>query len=335
MAVKIAIIGMGKMGRLRKQTIDAHPGCEVCAICDVNPAVADEFPNLPFSTEWQKTLEQNADAVMACTYNYAIPDIVCNALERGMHVFSEKPPGRSVDDVKRMIAAEEKANNLVLKFGFNHRFHYAVMEAKAIVDSARYGKLLWARGTYGKAGGLTFEENWRSNKELAGGGILLDQGIHMVDLLRYFLGDFTEIKSYVQNCYWNTIPVEDNAFALMKTSENKVAMLHSSATQWKHKFSLDLFMEDGYLCINGILSSTRSYGEESITFARKQFEDRTAAMGKPREEIIYFDQDDSWKLELDEFYNCINGNKIVSVGGSHDALKVMELIEKIYEAGKE
>ena len=283
MTIKIAIIGMGKMGRIRKQTIDAHPGCEVSAICDVNESVSSEFPDIPFDTDWRSTLERNPDAVMVCTYNNAIPDIVCSALDRKIHAFSEKPPGRSVGDVHRMMEAERNAGNRVLKFGFNHRFHYGVMEAKAIVDSGRYGRLLWARGIYGKAGGLSFENSWRSDNDLAGGGILLDQGIHMVDLLRYFLGDFVEIKSFVQNCYWSRIPLEDNAFALLKTDDDKVAMLHSSATQWKHKFGLDLFLEDGYLCINGILSSTRSYGEESITFARKQFEDETTAMGKPRE----------------------------------------------------
>jgi predicted dehydrogenase len=332
--IKIAIIGMGKMGRIRKQTIDDHPGCEVCAMCDVNPEISSAYPGIPFETDWKATLDHNPDAVMVCTYNNAIPEIVCEALDRGMHVFSEKPPGRSVGDVKQMVQAEKNAHDRVLKFGFNHRFHYGVMEAKAIVDSGRYGKLLWARGIYGKAGGLTFENSWRSDKDMAGGGILLDQGIHMVDLLRYFLGEFVEVKSYVQNCFWKGMPLEDNAFALMKTNEDKVGMLHSSATQWKHKFSLDLFMEDGYLCINGILSSTRSYGDESITFARKQFEDCASAMGKPREEIIYFDRDDSWKHELDEFIKCIQGKNSVSVGNSTDALRVMELIEMIYEADK-
>jgi predicted dehydrogenase len=322
------------MGRIRKQTIDDHPGCEVCAMCDVNPEISSAYPGIPFETDWKATLDHNPDAVMVCTYNNAIPEIVCEALDRGMHVFSEKPPGRSVGDVKQMVQAEKNAHDRVLKFGFNHRFHYGVMEAKAIVDSGRYGKLLWARGIYGKAGGLTFENSWRSDKDMAGGGILLDQGIHMVDLLRYFLGEFVEVKSYVQNCFWKGMPLEDNAFALMKTNEDKVGMLHSSATQWKHKFSLDLFMEDGYLCINGILSSTRSYGDESITFARKQFEDCASAMGKPREEIIYFDRDDSWKHELDEFIKCIQGKNSVSVGNSTDALRVMELIEMIYEADK-
>lgn len=335
MTVKVAIIGMGKMGRIRKKIIDEHPGFELTTICDLNEQISNDYPGVSCETNWLKVLDQKPDAVMVCTYNNVIPDIVCTALEKGIHVFCEKPPGRSVSDVQRMIECEEKAKDKVLKFGFNHRFHYGIMEAKAIIDSGRYGRLLWARGLYGKAGGLSFENSWRSDQDLAGGGILLDQGIHMLDLLCYFMGDFVEVKSYVENAYWKSIPLEDNAFALLKTKDNKVAMLHSSATHWKHKFSLDLYMEDGYLCVNGILSSTRSYGEESITFARKQFEDKTSAMGKPREEIIYFDQDDSWQHEIEEFYRCIQGKDSVSVGNSQDALRVMKLIEKIYEAGRE
>ena len=322
------------MGRIRKHVLDAHPGFEVVALCDINEKVSAEFPELSFSTHWENILLQNLNAVFVCTYNNTAPDIICAALNKRCHVFCEKPPGRSVADVKKIISSEQSAGDSVLKFGFNHRFHFAIMEAKAIVDSGRYGPVLWARGIYGKAGSVGFKKNWRSDKNLAGGGILLDQGIHMLDLLRYFLGEFIEIKSFVENCYWNAPGLEDNAFALLKTVKGQVAMLHSSATHWKHKFSLDLFMEDGYLCVNGILSSTRSYGEESIIFAKKQFENEAYAFGKPREETIYFDTDDSWKLEITDFYECITGKKESPVGNSQDALKVMQLIEKIYKAGR-
>ncbi len=334
MILRTAIVGMGKMGRIRKAVLDKHPGFQVTHLCDMNLALSEEFPKHHFSAEWQAVLSEPVDAVFICTYNNVSPDIICEALKKGCHVFCEKPPGRNVEDVERIVAAERTAGGQVLKFGFNHRFHYAIMEAKAIVESNRYGRILWARGTYGKAGGLSFEENWRSDRKLAGGGILLDQGIHMLDLMRYFLGEFAEIKSFVENCYWKGTELEDNAFALMKTRDGKVAMVHSSATQWKHKFSLDLFMENGYLCINGILTSTRSYGEESITFAKKQFEDEAYAFGRPREETIYFDRDDSCCLEIQEFHDCITGKKRGVQGNSRDALKVMQLVKRIYDAGK-
>lgn len=333
MNIRTAIIGMGKMGHIRKQVLDAHPAFEVVAICDMDCQTQTEFPHLQFTSRWEDLLESDLDALVVCTYNNIAPDIVCAALDQGMHVFCEKPPGRSVADVERVIRHEKAASDCVLKYGFNHRFHYAVMEAKTLIDSGRYGRVLCARGTYGKAGGLGFEKNWRLKKDLAGGGILLDQGIHMLDLMRYLIGDFIEIKAFVENLYWK-VPLEDNAFVLMKTKSGQVAMVHSSATQWKHKFSLEIFLEDGYLSINGLLTSTRSYGDESITFAKKQFEDETYAFGRPREETIYFDKDDSWALEIDEFYNCISGRNTRPQGSSEDALNVMQLVENIYRFGQ-
>lgn len=332
--LRTAIIGMGKMGRIRKQELDRHPGFTVTVLCDVDPLLGTDFPNLPFLTDWRAVFDQTLDAVVICTFNHIAPDIVCAALDRGLHVFCEKPPGRNVADVERMIECQQRSTDSIVKFGFNHRFHYGVMEARALVESGRYGQPLWARGVYGKAGGLTFEQSWRADRELAGGGILLDQGIHMLDLMLLFLGEFTEVKSMVENCFWKNVPLEDNAFALLRTVDGKVAMVHSSATHWKHRFSLDLFLEGGYICINGILSSTRSYGEESITFARRQFEDETRAMGKPREETIYFDQDHSWRYEIEDFYECIAGQRDRPVGDLQDALRVMRLIERIYQAGQ-
>ena len=332
MILNTAIVGMGKMGRIRKKVLDAHPGFKVVAICDQDAELQKEFQDLEFYTNWEKVFLSDLDAIVVCTYNNVAPDIVCASLSEGLHIFCEKPPGRSVADVERIIAAKEPAQDRILKYGFNHRFHYSVMEAKSIIDSGRFGSVLCARGTYGKAGGLGFEKNWRLNKELAGGGILLDQGIHMLDLMRYLVGDFTQVKSFVENLYWQA-PLEDNAFVIMKTDDGRVAMVHSSATQWKHKFSLDIFLEDGYLSINGILTSTRSYGDESITFAKKQFEDESYAFGRPREETIYFDYDDSWKLEIDEFYDCISGKKNQLHGNLDDALRVMQLIEDIYREG--
>lgn len=322
---------MGKMGKIRLTHLNTHSEFDVTFVCDSDKKNLDAFPEIQKTTDPDEVINSNVDVIFIATPNIHIPDLVCKALAAGHHVFCEKPPGCSVADVEKIIKAENENPDCVLKFGFNHRFHYGVMEAKSIIDSGRYGNILWARGVYGKAGGVNFEDNWRNKKDLSGGGILLDQGIHMLDLLLYFLGPFERVKSMVQNCFWKKSEVEDNAFALMETYGNKIAMLHSTATQWRHKFSLDLFLEDGYVCLNGILSSTRSYGEESITFARKQFEGQSRAFGKPREETIFFDQDDSWKLEIEEFYQCLMNRDRKPIGSSNDALAVMQLIERIYE----
>ena len=327
--LKVGLIGLGRMGGIRYRELQNHPHAEVVCGADPNESLFAAYPGVRCSTDPEDVLQADIDAVVICTPNKFTPLMVCQALDGGKHVLCEKPPGRTLKDVHDIIEAEKRNPNLALKFGFNHRYHAGIQEARRIIDSGRLGHLLWMRGVYGKAGGDGFEDTWRSDRELAGGGILLDQGIHMLDLLRYFCGDFTEVKSMVSTSYWK-VPLEDNAFALLRDEYGRTAMVHSSSTHWKHRFTLELFMSDGYLTVNGILSSTRSYGDETISVARNRFNDGVA-VGKPTEEIIYFDTDPSWQLEVEDFVDsAINGTPVES-GTSEDALKVMELIYAIYE----
>lgn len=329
-SLRCGLIGLGKMGGIRYRELLKHPDTVVTHGADPNADLFEAYPDVECSTDWRDVLAADVDAVFVATPNSITPVAVVEALRAGKHVFSEKPPGRTVDDVEAIIDVERAHPNLKLKFGFNHRYHAGIQEAKRVVDSGRLGQLLWMRGIYGKAGGLGFENVWRSKKETAGGGILLDQGIHMLDLFRFFCGDFIEIKSMVSTSYW-PIEVEDNAFALLRDKQGRVAMIHSSSTQWKHRFNLELYMTDGYLCVNGILSSTRSYGDETITVARNRFDDGFA-VGKPTEEVIYFDTDPSWELEIKDFVDsCLHGTPI-EYGTSEDALNVMKLVYAIYES---
>lgn len=332
MKMKVGIIGFGKMGKIRMNVINNLPDLSLEGICDIVPPEQNESRNCEFYKNYHDLLKTDIDAVFVSTPNKFTPEIVISALNNKKHVFCEKPPGRNLNDIRAIIKAEQRNKGLKLKFGFNHRYHGAVMEAKSIVESGRLGRILWMRGIYGKSGGVDFEKQWRSNKEIAGGGILLDQGIHMIDLFRLFCGDFLEVKSFVTNSYWN-IDMEDNAFAILRNEKNQVAMFHSSSTQWKHTFSLEIFLEEGYVIISGILSSTRSYGHgERLITARKQFENESSAMGNPHEELTYFDQDRSWELEVEDFVDCIKNNKKAIIGSSEDALKAMELVYKIYNA---
>jgi predicted dehydrogenase len=220
---------------------------------------------------------------------------------------------------------------LILKYGFNHRYHYSVQEAKKIIESGSMGKLLWLRGVYGKAGSIDYNKNWRNYSKYSGGGILIDQGIHMIDLMRYFSEqNFTRINSFVTTSYWN-IESEDNAFAIMQSDHKVTAMLHSSATQWRHKFLLEMCFEEGYINLDGILSGTRSYSPEKLIVGRREFEDITHAMGKPKENTTWFEYDDSWKLEIDEFINSILGNTKLKHGTIDDAYETLKLVESIYE----
>ncbi len=327
--LRIGIIGLGKMGITRAREIARRGDAHVVCGFDPNPeAFARQFPTVALVENQDAVIAADVDAVMVCTPNRFTPGAVIAALDAGKHVFSEKPPGRTVQDIEDIIAAEARNPGLKLKFGFNHRYHEGIREAKRIVDSGRLGKILWARGVYGKSGGIGFENEWRCDKELVGGGILLDQGIHMIDLFHHFLGDFVEVKSMVTTAHWD-IPVEDNAFALLRDAQGRIAMLHSSSTHWKHKFNLEIYMSEGYLSVNGILSSTRSYGDETISVARKQF-DPGFTQGKPREEIIYFDTDPSWELEVAEFVECVLEDKPIVEGTSVQALSAMKMVYAIY-----
>jgi len=328
--IRVGIVGLGRVGTTRKEILEKHPAFSLAALCDTRAPDRKAGEDYAFFSDYADLLDAEIDAVFVATPNRISPEIVVAALERGKHVFCEKPPGRTVGDVQEIIKAKKKNPDRVLKFGFNHRYHGSVMEAKKIVESGRLGKILWMRGVYGKSGGIGFEKGWRSDPELAGGGILLDQGIHMLDLFRYFAGDFSEIRSFVNTSFWN-IDLEDNAFALMRTKGGQVASLHSSSTQWKHTFLLDICLDSGYITLQGILSSTRSYGNgERLIVAERQFEDTACAVGNPAETITSFDQDRSWALEIDEFARCIRSGEPVKNGTSVDALQVMELVRKIY-----
>ncbi len=300
--ITCGIVGYGKMGKIRAGVIVPHPDLTLVDVFDVGD-------------DYTKT---KVDALFVCTPNNVTPEVVIWALKHGKHVFCEKPPGRTLEDIRNILKAE---SGTVLKFGFNHRYHGAIIEAKRIIDSGQLGKMLWMRGIYGKAGAT----GWRNDKEIAGGGILLDQGIHMVDLFRLFCGDFQDVKSFLTGGL-----VEDNAFALLRNNKGQVAMLHSSSTHWKHQFSLDIFLEGGYLLISGILSSTKRYGPgEKLIIAQKQ---EGIEFGNPKEHTLYFNEDNSWKLEVDDFVDCIKNHKKVEVGNSIDAYKAMELVTRIYES---
>ncbi len=327
--LKIGIVGFGKIGQIRAQEIKKNKHTKLVAICEITKS--EVFPDdVRFCATYEELLNQEIDAVFICTFNNVLASYTTQALKAGKHVFCEKPPARTSEELKSVIE-EEKRTQLVLKYGFNHRYHYSVMEAKKLIDSGSMGKLLWLRGVYGKAGSIDYHKNWRNYREYSGGGILIDQGIHMLDLMRYFSNqNFIHINSFVTTSYWK-IEAEDNAFVIMQSDEKITAMLHSSATQWRHKFLLEMCFEEGYINLEGILSGTRSYAPEKLVVGRREFEDVTFAMGKPQESTTWFENDDSWKLELEEFVEAILGKVTIENGTSHDAYETLKLVERIYE----
>src|SRR3972149_3079089 len=319
--LKVGIAGYGVVGKRRRQFIDQHAKLETVAVCDrIFPAAGVFDDGVRYYTHYKDLLDANMDVLFVCMTNDIAPEVTIAGLEKGLHVFCEKPPGRDLDDITRVIQCERRHPGLKLKYGFNHRYHDSVRDALRIIKSGELGPIISMRGVYGKSKMLSFQSDWRTQRALAGGGILLDQGIHMGDMIRLFAGDFTEVHSCVSNSYWKH-DVEDNAYALMRAANGVVAMLHSSATQWRHRFHLEITLWRGLLVLSGILSGSKSYGAETLTVAYAGDEDG----GDPREQTTRYNQDNSWRDEIAEFAEAIWDDKAVVEGSSLEGLKALHL----------
>lgn len=332
--IRAAIIGMGRMGRTRYEAMKRHGGFEIAGVCDVEKDRLNGYECQTF-TDWHECLiVTDPAAVFVCTVNKEIPEVVCEALRQGRAVFSEKPPGRTLADAEHMSNVQEETHG-VLKFGFNHRAHNSVIEAKALLDSHMLGDIVCVRGVYGKAGSEHFLSEWRNDPTQSGGGILLDQGIHMLDLMCYLTeSDMEVVNSNVDNLVWKDMATEDSAMATMRTKKGQLVSLHSSAIQWRHKFDMDIICTQGYIALNGLLTSTRSYGEESITYYKKDLGLKTGRLGKPKEYTMCFDEDSSWDIEIEEFYEMVVHGQPVRNGKAEEAVRVMRIIRDIYEAAR-
>lgn len=340
--LRVGIAGYGVVGQRRHHFINEDPRMEVIGISDLlfstDLGTPGEKDGVPRYRKYQDLLDQKPDLFFVCLPNHEAPRATITGLESGCHVFCEKPPGKTVADILKVRSVEAKHPSLKLKYGFNHRYHDSVREALKLVQSEKLGRVINMRGVYGKSAVINWPrplppghpetgKHWRTDRKIAGGGILLDQGIHMVDLMRAFAGEFTNVKSFVKNDFWKH-DVEDNAYALLESESGIVAMLHSTATQWKHRFSLEIFLSEGAVILSGILSGTKSYGQETLTVLYREENDG----GNPKEQTTTYIRDPSWKDEITEFVDAVQSNTPIKVGSSLDALKSMELVYKIYSS---
>jgi predicted dehydrogenase len=324
----VGIAGYGVVGKRRRSCMERIGGMRVVAVCDrtfgEDQSSAD---GLRCYRSYERLLQEPLDVLVVCLSNDIAAEATIAGLERGLHVFCEKPPGRTVADIERVIAVEKRCPELKLMYGFNHRYHESVQDALKLIQSGELGGIINMRGVYGKSQLITFSQSdWRTKRAIAGGGVLLDQGIHMVDLMRLFAGEFVEVHSFVSNSHWG-YDVEDNAYALMRTADGVVGMLNSSATQWRHRFNLDINLQHGSIILGGILSSSKSYGAETLTTVRA---DPQTDNGDPRETVIRYNRDPSWEDELRSFAQSVLENRPISSGSSADALNTMKLVYRIY-----
>jgi predicted dehydrogenase len=288
--------------------------------------VADTY-GCGFETSWENVAHSDdVDVVVAATPNAFLRDIAVASLNAGKHVLIEKPMGRNAAEAEA-IADAAAASGRLLKIGFNHRYHPAVARARQLVGLGAIGDLINIRARYGHGGRAGYEREWRGNAELAGGGELTDQGVHVCDLINWFAGRPSEAFAYTQTAVWPIRPLEDNAFGLFRYDGGRVASFHTSWTQWKNMFSFEIFGTGGSLAIEGL---GKSYGTERLIQTL-----RNAEGGVPDQSESTFDgPDDSWRLEWADFVAAIlDGTPYL--GTPEDGVTAMRMIDALYASVRE
>ena len=329
MTYKVGIAGYGVVGKRRHAALKKIHDFKVTSLSDISFKDEDNLLNLNCYSDYKDLIKnEDLDILFISLPNNHAASATLLGLKKNLHVFCEKPPAKTLSELMPIKEHLEKTD-LKLMYGFNHRFHSSVIHAKKIIDSDELGKIVNLKGIYGKSSMISFNQtDWRTDREKSGGGILLDQGIHMLDLMNYFVGGFNNIFSIIQNTFWN-FDVEDNAFVLMQNDDGIIGQLHSSATQWRHTFNLDITLKKGSLILGGLLTSSKSYGDETLKII---YADPDNDKGNPKEEIINFDEDISWDMEIKRFTDAVRNSDKIKNGSIYQAIEIMDLIEKIYKA---
>jgi predicted dehydrogenase len=322
----VAVVGCGLIGKKRITSLPNN--CTLKYVFDVNAENAQTASTLVdhsaiVATSLEVILnDSQVDIVIVATTHKDLIRIATQAAERRKHVLIEKPGALNFEKILEFQRLSS-FRDVKVHVGFNHRFHPALIKAKEIVDSKKYGALLWIRARYGHGGRFGYENEWRAKREISGGGELVDQGSHLIDLTRYLIGDVTTAFSEVQTSFWN-MEVEDNAFIALRPLAGGVAWLHASWTEWKNLFSFEIALRTAKIDIEGLGGS---YGTETLTLYEMQPE-----MGPPMSSVQRWDQSDaSWKMELEDFIRSIQDEEYVPVGATlNDAVEVWKIIEMAY-----
>jgi predicted dehydrogenase len=259
------------------------------------------------------------DIVIVATTHDLLAPIAAAAAANAKHVLIEKPGGRAAAELDCVAQSAARTGALV-RVGFNHRYHRALRKAREVFDSGVLGPLMFIRGRYGHGGRIGYNKEWRSRPEISGGGELIDQGMHLVDLARWFLGDFVKVRGSIGTYFWD-MPVEDNGFLLLETAQGQTAFLHASCTEWKNLFSLEIYGRNGKLEINGLGGS---YGTERVAHYQM-----LPQMGPPPTTIWEYPMaDDSWQSEFQEFLEDIRLGRQPDPGiaAAQAALRVVEAV---------
>lgn len=321
--MKVAIVGCGLIGQKRANNL---LDCELAACVDKSMEKAEQLaskhPGAKAFSNWEDVINDEAiDIVIVATPHVALAEITRLAVQTNKHVLVEKPAARVARELEEIIEQNKQSKSLV-RVGFNHRYHRAFRQAKKLIAENALGDLMFIRARYGHGGRVGYDKEWRASPEISGGGELIDQGVHLIDLARFFLGDFTDVQGHAQTYFWE-MPVDDNGFLLLKTAKKQTAFLHASCTEWKNTFSFEIYGRDGKIDINGLGGS---YGTERLSYYKM-----LSQMGPPETFIWEYPmQDDSWEYEFKEFLDDIKQNRQPDAG-LNDAYAALRIVEKIYK----
>jgi predicted dehydrogenase len=320
--MRVAIIGCGLIGRKRAAALGGAT-LHLCADIDLAQAqrLAASVPGAQACAEWRSAVSHpDVDLVVVATPHDSLAAITRGAIEAGKHVLVEKPAARHIDEL-RGLEGLARTRGVRVRVGFNHRYHRAFRQARSLVDEGVLGPLMFLRARYGHGGRHGYEREWRANPELSGGGELIDQGVHLIDLARWFLGDFDTVEGFAHTYFWD-MPVDDNGFVLLRTARQQVAFLHASCTEWKNTFSWELYGRAGKLQIDGLGGS---YGVERLAWYKM-----LPQMGPPETTIWEYPMaDDSWQYEMAEFLEDIRLARDPAPG-LRDASAALAIVDTIY-----
>jgi len=323
MTTGVAIVGCGLIGQKRARALGAaRLVCTVDTDLARAEALARTVPGAVSVGEWRDAVTRvDVGIVVVATTNDALAEVTCAAVRAGKHVLVEKPAARSLIEIDRVLEGARGSHSLV-RVGFNHRYHPALRKARELFESGVLGEMMFVRGRYGHGGRVGYEREWRANPQVAGGGELIDQGVHLIDLAGWFLGEFVHVDGFAHTYFWQ-MPVDDNAFLMLRTPSDQTAWLHVSCTEWKNLFSLEIYGRTGKLHVEGLGGS---YGVERLAYYRMRPE-----MGPPDTTIWeYPGADRSWDLEFAEFLEDIRIGRRPSAGleAARAALAVVDAIQR-------
>jgi predicted dehydrogenase len=319
-----AIIGCGLIGKKRLNGLPA--GSKLAVACDTNLAHAEELVKLAGTgracADYNVAVtDPQVEAVVVATINSELAPISAAAIRAGKHVIVEKPAGISVRQLDELIALE-KRHGVCVRVGFNHRYHPAFQKAREIFESGVMGELMFLRARYGHGGRIGYDQEWRADPKLSGGGELIDQGIHLIDLAGWFLGELPQVDGHAATYFWK-MPVDDNAFLNLQTAKGQTAWLHVSCTEWKNLFSFEIYGRHAKLAIEGLGGS---YGVEKLYHYQMKPE-----MGIPDTKVYEFPgADESWKIEMTKFEEDVQLKRTPDAGLA-EARAALQIVEIIYE----